>query len=325
MKVINKLELIIPLVSIVIPSYNRSDLVSQTIDSILNQECDLTYEIIIGDDCSTDNVREILTDYKKKFPEKIKLLFHDNNIGLGANWATCVKAAKGKYICNCDNDDYWHNPEKLKIQFDYLERYPKENVLITNHRNHNRNTGIITEEEAWIDRKISLQKAIFSGRYKFCNATFMYRTEFLKSHINLDDFVKNQFTLQDWNTWVILSAYTDFTILPISTATFGIETESITRPKDYNIIQLRLKNEKECYKYVCDLFPNDLPFDEGVYDNYVIGVLLGMAYRISDYRNAKKYGSLLKISGDRSIKILCSQSWIAFSLFCLLKKLMKKI
>lgn len=308
-----------PIISIVIPSYNRMDTVSQTIDSIINQRCNFDFEIIIGDDCSTDNARDVLLGYQKKYPKLITLLLYDTNIGLGANWATCVKHCRGKYIANCDNDDYWHNPEKLKIQFDYMESRPNENVIITNHRNHNRDTDVITEEKAWIDRSISLQQAFFQGKQKFCNATIMYRADFLKNHINLDDYIKYQFTLQDWNTWIILSAYTDFTILPISTATFGIETESITRPSSYEKIIERFKKEKECYQYVCDLFPDSLNYDEKSYDAYIYSVLLNLAYKKRDFKNASEYATKMLELGDSSLRTKLSTHWVSFHFFRLLK------
>ena len=307
------------LVSVVIPSYNRSNTVSQTIQSIIDQNFDESFEIIIGDDCSTDNAREVLQEYRQKYPEIIRLIFHEQNIGLGANWATCVKAAKGKYICNCDNDDYWHNPDKLRIQIDYMESHPDENVIITNHRNHNRDTGVITEEPAWIDRSVTLQQAFFQGKQRFCNATIMYRAEFLRKHLNLDDFIKYQFTLQDWNTWVILSAYTDFTILPVSTATFGIETESITRPTKYENIEKRFKHEKICYKYVCDLFPNELPFNEREYEIYTLSVLLNLSYKKRDYKKAKQYAQAIKALNGGGIKVKMAKNVVTFYLYVWLK------
>lgn len=310
-----------PIISIVIPSYNRMDTVSQTIDSIINQRCNFDFEIIIGDDCSTDNARDVLLGYQKKYPKLITLLLYDTNIGLGANWATCVKHCRGKYIANCDNDDYWHNPEKLQLQVEFMEAHPLENVIITNHRNHHRGKGVITEELAWIDRSLPLQQAFFQGKQRFCNATIMYRADFLRSHINLDDYIKYQFTLQDWNTWIILSAYTDFHILPISTATFGIETESITRPKSYESIITRFTKEKECYKYVCNLFPDDLPFDEKGYDSYVIGVLLNLAYKKWDYQSAQKYSNALLKLGASNFKIKSARNPLFFILFCLFKKM----
>lgn len=83
------------LISTIIPSYNRADTVGMTINSILTQQVDADIEIIIGDDCSTDNARNVLLEYKEKYPDIIHLIFHEHNIGLGANWATCVKACKG--------------------------------------------------------------------------------------------------------------------------------------------------------------------------------------------------------------------------------------
>lgn len=65
------------LISVVIPSYNRSGTVGQTIESIINQKVNADIEIIIGDDCSTDDAREVLQKYKMSYPEIIRLIFHD--------------------------------------------------------------------------------------------------------------------------------------------------------------------------------------------------------------------------------------------------------
>ena len=306
------------LISVVIPSYNRADTVGETIDSILSQRIDANLEIIIGDDCSTDNARDILVNYKEKYPDIIHLIFHDHNIGLGANWATCVKSCQGKYICNCDNDDYWHNPNKLQIQLDYMETHPSSNVLITNHRIHNRKTGVIKEEQAYIDRTIPLQQAFFYGKERFCNATLMYRADFLKAHLPLDDYIKHQFTLQDWNTWIILSAYTDFDIIPVSTATFGVETTSITRPDSLERIKKRMDKELDCYKYCCSLFPNSLSFDEKGWYSYVNHLLLSQSYRIKDYEHAHYYADIV---GGHSIKVVCAKNLFLFKLYCYLKSL----
>ena len=234
-----------PLVSVVIPSYNRADTVGHTIESIMQQKCNFDFEIVIGDDCSTDNARFVLKQYQKQYPQNILLIYHDQNIGLGANWATCVKHCRGKYIANCDNDDYWHNSNKLQLQVDFLETNLQFGVIHTDYRNHNRDTGKIEEViVSNISFDIPLQQAIFTGQFKCCNATIMYRKELIDKYVNLDDYIKLHFTLQDWNTWIILSKFTEFYCLPVSTATFGVETESITRPNSYDKIELRFKNEK---------------------------------------------------------------------------------
>jgi len=154
------------LVSVVIPSYNRANTVVETIESIVEQQGvgkEYDIEIVIGDDCSTENTRNVLEQYRQKYPDIIRLFFRKENLGLGANWAQCVKDCRGKYICNCDNDDYWHNPEKLRIQLEYMESHEGCNICITNHRTHNRHTGQILECEAIIDRNIPIQNAMWGG------------------------------------------------------------------------------------------------------------------------------------------------------------------
>lgn len=305
------------LISVVIPSYNRANTVGYTIDSIIAQKVNADIEIVIGDDCSTDNAREVLLQYKEKYPDIIRLFFWEKNLGLGANWASCIKECKGKYICNCDNDDYWHNPDKLQLQLDYMESHPDCNVLITNHRYHNRDTGVITEEVAKIDRTIPLQKAMWGG-CNFCNATIMYRADFMKAHLDLDEFINRRLSLQDWPAWVILAAYTDFEVLPVSTATFGIETVSITRPDTYNRLERRYTGDALVYQYLCELFPEVFPFDKEGWDRYAYSQLMNLAYRKKDFYAAKKYAQL---SESHSIKAKCAKCRLSFYIFIWLKQI----
>ena len=303
------------LISTIIPSYNRADTVGQTIESILAQQVDADMEIIIGDDCSTDNAREVLLAYKEKYPDIIRLIFHEHNVGLGANWATCVKACKGKYICNCDNDDYWHNLHKLQIQLDYMESHPESNICITNHRMHNRTTGEIRECKAQIDHT-DIQKSMWGGCY-FCNATIMYRADFMKAHLDLDEFIKRRFSLQDWPAWVILTAYTDIDLLPESTATFGIETVSITRPDSVERLAKRYKSDKEICQYLGELFPEKFPYSDEMWDGYVAERLMAKAFALGDFESAKKYGKNVPNVGR--IKRLCSQHKQLFKFFIKLR------
>ena len=303
------------LISVVIPSYNRADTVGQTIDSIPAQKVDADIEIVIGDDCSTDNAREVLLKYKEQHPDTIKLLFHEQNMGLGANWATCVKACKGNYICNCDNDDYWHNEHKLQIQLDYMESHPECNICITNHRTHNRTTREIKEVEVTLDHE-HIQDQMWHGGH-FCNATIMYRADFMKAHLDLDEFIKRRLSLQDWPAWVILTEYTDIDLLPESTATFGIETVSITRPDTVERLKKRLDGDKEVCRYLGELFPEKFPYTDEMWENYANGRLLMKAFNIGDFEAAKKYGRLYK--GAKGFKKLCSQNWVLFEIYRFLK------
>lgn len=315
-----------PLVSVVIPSYNRADTVSQTIKSIVNQQCDFDFEIIIGDDCSTDNAREVLTAFKSRYPDKIKLLFYDENMGLGANWATCVKHCRGKYIANCDNDDYWHNAQKLQLQVDFMEQYPQYGLCHTDYRVHNRITGKITEHRGedipntGNDTIETRSQSGINGFFVCCNATVMYRKDVLLKYVNMDDFIKYRFSLQDWNTWLLLAPFIEFGCLHVSTATFGIETYSITRPESIDKLEKRWQGQKACYKYICEKLPAYYSYNEEEYDSHINKICLNYSFESLDYRNARKYA----LRCNHSFKVRCAKNRLLFYLYATVGKIKRK-
>jgi glycosyltransferase involved in cell wall biosynthesis len=305
-----------PLVSVIVPSFNRSKTIGRTIESIINQQCNFPFEIIVGDDCSTTEVVELLKDYQQKYPKIIRLLLHEKNVGLGANWAMCVKQCKGKYIANCDDDDYWHNNEKLQLQVDYLEKNPDCGVCHTDFRNYYQKSGKYIEEKvSKLTYNEPLHKAIFHGKFRFCNATVIYRKELIDKYVNLDDYIKHQFTLQDWMTLIIVAKYSEFYCLPVSTTTLLIDNDSITRPKTFEKLKERMKAEEMCYKYVCGLFPDDLVYNEKEYQKYVWNCYLNYAYLYGNFPIARNYGEKLKKTGRKGFKVMFSSGKIFFFLY----------
>jgi len=113
-------------VSVLMITYNHEKLIAQAIDSALMQQVNFDYEIVIGEDCSTDKTREIIIDYQKKYPDKIRLLLHEKNLGGGGlhNESLVYKACQGEYIAWLEGDDYWTSPHKLQMQVDFLDKYP---------------------------------------------------------------------------------------------------------------------------------------------------------------------------------------------------------
>lgn len=110
-----------PLVSIVMIAYNVEKYIEKAIESVLSQNVNFSYELVIGEDCSTDSTREIALKYEAKYPDKIRVLQHPKNLGLTPNCVVTHNACKGKYIALLDSDDYWTNDNKLQIQVDFLE------------------------------------------------------------------------------------------------------------------------------------------------------------------------------------------------------------
>jgi len=307
------------MVSVLIPSYNRKDLIARTIDSILNQNCEFDFELIIGDDFSSDGVRDVLIKYQQNNPNKIKLIFHEENIGLGANWAYCVKEARGKYLANCDNDDYWHNENKLNIQVEFLENNKDIGVCHTYYRNAGlRRTCEMKIDNSRINEPLYIAIANLRN-FECCNSSILYRAELIDQHINLDDYIKYRFVLQDWNTWVILAYYTKFHCIPISTTTVAIHNTSITRNTDYNTLENRLIKQESTSIYINEKFPEAILYSKNLYEIYINKMLLNLCYVKYDHKKAKEISLRLNMLGFSNIKTVFSKYFVLFYNFCIFK------
>lgn len=113
-----------PMVSVGMLAYNHEKYISRALDSILMQEVSFDYEIVIADDCSTDGTRDIIWEYQKRYPNVIRPIFNEINLG-GQNSANVIRTAcVGKYRATLEGDDYWVSTTKLQKQVNFLEENP---------------------------------------------------------------------------------------------------------------------------------------------------------------------------------------------------------
>lgn len=110
--------------SIATISFNQAEFVGKALDSVLMQKTSFEYEIIIGDDCSTDGTTEIIREYSRRWPEKIKPVFREKNIGMQKNGIQTLGRCRGEYLAFLEGDDYWTDPNKIQTQVNYLDSHP---------------------------------------------------------------------------------------------------------------------------------------------------------------------------------------------------------
>jgi glycosyltransferase involved in cell wall biosynthesis len=132
-------------ISIVMITYNHEKYIRQALDSILMQNTDFAFEVIIGDDCSTDKTAEILLEYKEKYPHIIKPILRSENVGATKNWYFCFLKCTGKYIAILDGDDFWTDKNKLTTQIDFLEKNETYIACTQRYRVVDENNNIIKE------------------------------------------------------------------------------------------------------------------------------------------------------------------------------------
>ncbi|WP_287909470.1 glycosyltransferase family 2 protein [Acinetobacter sp.] len=118
-------------VSVCIVTYNQERYIAECLDSLLSQKTNFKFEIIIGEDCSTDSTRGIVQKYVDQYPELVIPLFHEKNVGAVENLKRTYLKAKGKYIAHMDGDDM-ALPDKLQKQFNVLEKHSELSICSHN-------------------------------------------------------------------------------------------------------------------------------------------------------------------------------------------------
>lgn len=162
-----------PKVSVCIITYNQEKYIRKCLESVLTQDTDFSYEIIIGDDCSKDGTTEIVRDFEKQYPDIVKPIFHKKNVGGMNNYLAVHRAAKGDYVCHVDGDD-WLRPNKLNIQKKFLDN--NKQYALSAHR-----VGV-WKNETQIDitkahvREIDLPR-LLRGHPMFVHSSIMYRRD----------------------------------------------------------------------------------------------------------------------------------------------------
>ncbi|MET4076697.1 glycosyltransferase [Hymenobacter sp. UYCo722] len=110
-----------PMVSVCCITYNHEQFLVQTIESVLMQQTGFSVEMVIGEDCSTDDTRRIAQEYAKQYPGRVRVITQDSNLGIMPNLMATMAACQGEYIAFLEGDDYWTDCNKLQIQVDALQ------------------------------------------------------------------------------------------------------------------------------------------------------------------------------------------------------------
>ncbi|MGB8644431.1 MAG: glycosyltransferase [Anaerolineae bacterium] len=161
-------------ISILMITYNHEKYIAQAIESVLAQETRLEYELVIGEDCSTDRTREIVLDFQRRYPDKIRLLLRDRNLGMQRNFLDTLRACRGKYIAWLEGDDYWLGTDKLQKQADFLDSHP--DYAICFHSVSILNEGHVVEpylwNELWKKNTFTLEELLVADFIPSCSAMF---------------------------------------------------------------------------------------------------------------------------------------------------------
>lgn len=204
------------LVSVIVLTYNQERYIAQALDSILMQKTEFNYEILVGDDASTDRTHEILQKYQSQYPDIVKVFRREKNLGATRNAYELFLTARGKYLASCEGDDYWTSPEKLSIQVSFLENHTEFIGcthlcrLVDEHGKQYKNQHL-----DWVKKKRVFCLNDFQGIYlPGQTATFVRRNLFLEPRHDYSIFYRGHPMIGDRVTMLIYLLQGDIFQIP---------------------------------------------------------------------------------------------------------------
>lgn len=214
-----------PKVSVVVCTYNQEKTIARTLDSILAQNGNYPYEIILGEDGSKDGTRTVCEEYAKRFPDIIKLLPAAPNKGMMRNWRDCLAECKGEYIMACAGDDWWHNPDKIKIQVEFMDHNPDYVMCYTGAIRNNLKMNTITKMPAKVTSMDAFEELL---TVDYISApTACYRSTMLQI-ISIDSYIINGYVMEDYPAWLEMARYGKLKAINEYTVTYTQSSNSIS-------------------------------------------------------------------------------------------------
>ena len=124
-----------PLVSVLMLTFNHATYIRQAVESVLSQRTSFQFELLIGEDSSTDETREIVLELQKRAPHIVRVIAWNANVGMHHNFAALIEAARGEFIAFCEGDDYWLGRDKLQAQVGFMREHPECGLVHSNYLN----------------------------------------------------------------------------------------------------------------------------------------------------------------------------------------------
>lgn len=178
------------MISVIVLAYNHAQYIDECLESIVSQKCNVPFEIIVGDDCSTDSTRNQILKFQQKYPALVRPIFPEKNLGPNANYINCFNHCTGKYIAFCEGDDYWIDPLKLQKQVDFLEANSQYGGVAS------RNRYFIQEEKKYID--LDVKHKIVDFKVLCRNNPINSQTVMFRKSLIEDLSWLNQVSIGDW-------------------------------------------------------------------------------------------------------------------------------
>ncbi len=226
-----------PVVSVKMITYNHAPYIAQAIEGVIQQETDFPFELVIGEDCSTDGTREIVLEYQKKYPDIIRVIASEHNVGASKKGMRTEKACRGKYIAYCEGDDYWHHLQKLQKQVDFLETHSEVGLVHSECNFHYEESNRIVvnyyEKSGKSCAAQNVAEKLIDLRYSIITCTVCLRKNILEKFIlDYPELFSEEWPFGDLQRWFGVALNSSVFFFQDSLATRRVLPESASYSKN---------------------------------------------------------------------------------------------
>ena len=238
----------IPMFSVVVITYNQEKTIKETLDSIINQSHEFAYEIIIGDDCSSDRTRTILGQYQQDYPDIVKPIYNKKNLGAMANYYNVLSKCQGKYIMDCAGDDYWL-PGKVKQQIEYMESNPSVFMCYGKAQLFNETSNSLMDR-FFGNGQCSFEQLLYENPVP--SLTTCMRRDKLKQYLEEVDPQSHNWKMEDYPMWLWMSKNGTIHFIDSVFGVYRLASGSVSHNQDVEKLLSFQESSYEIKKYFAD-------------------------------------------------------------------------
>lgn len=264
-------------ISCVCITFNQKDYIRDTIDSFLAQKTEYCFEIIIHDDVSTDGTRDILLEYKNKYPSIIKLVLQDvNQYSQGKRiLPLAVRYATGEYIAFCEGDDFWIDKYKLQKQIKIFLNDEKTSLV------HSGSYDLLCDSNhvmiSRIPRSLNTTESLFNvngvrtltAMFKMCDFLSFYDENNLEA---------NKWPLGDWPLWIYFSTKGCIVFLPDVTSVYRVMINSASHSQSLLRRQSFRDGSFEMLNYMMIKYVNNIRIKKIIANSYIKNNIINRSF-----------------------------------------------
>ena len=311
-----------PLLSVHLITYNNGKHISATIQSILEQKVDFEYEIVVGDDCSTDDTLDIIRNLSELNPGVFKIHKNEKQLGILRNFKSTLDRCSGIYIFDIAGDDYLNNDQALQKMVNTFRAHPKIGFIDCGYDRFDDSTKKITpfkNKDAINGKKETYKSELLLG--KIAPIGHCFNKEALYKYVDFETYLKKEISIEDYPILVNMVMNSDFELHNESLVTYRVHDYSYSHQKNFN----EIVSQKEEMLWLFNHFTKRYNFTKTIKQTYYQSHFKTLLFTAGYFQNKElgkeAFEKVKKKSLKDYIHFLASQSALFRKFISLRKKI----